>query len=341
MARQRKATPIRTRENAPSPAVSAGSAASGSEVAAAVDVVGLGLNAMDWITILPRFPEPMSKTPILSIHREPGGQVATALATCARLGLSTRYIGSVGSDETGRLQIASLEREGIDVTHVRVVDGASSQMAIILVEQGIGERTVLWQRDPRLIFPPEDVREDVIRSGRILHLDGHDSAAALAAARIAKDGGIPVVVDIDRIYDDRTFELLSQVDYLIAAEELALTVTGEPDPEKAALALSARFPEARTGVTLGSRGAVFVIDRSAVFSPAFQIEARDTTGAGDVFHGAFIYGLLQNWEFERTVRFSHAVAAIQCTGVGARTAIPRLDEVRAFLEERGGGFYPE
>ncbi len=318
MARQRKATPIPP-----------------------VDVVGLGLNAMDSIAILPRFPEPMTKTPILSLHQEPGGQVATALATCARLGLSTRYVGSVGSDQMGRLQIESLEREGIDLAHVRVVDGASSQMAIILVEEGIGERTVLWHRDSRLLFPPQDVREDVVRSGRILHLDGHDSAAAVTAATMANEAGIPVVVDIDRVYDEGTFELLSKVDYLIAAEELATAVTGETDPESAALGLSKRFPQALTGVTLGSKGAAFVVDGVPVLSPAFEVEARDTTGAGDVFHGAFIYGLVRRWELEEMIRFAHAVAAIQCTGVGARNPIPRLEEVRAFLEERGVGAYPE
>lgn len=318
MSRQRKATPIPP-----------------------VDVVGLGLNAMDSITILPRFPEPMTKTPILSIHQEPGGQVATALATCSRLGLSTRYIGSVGSDQAGRLQIESLEREGIDVAHVRVVDGASSQVAIILVEEGVGERTVLWHRDSRLVFPPEDVREDVIRSGRILHLDGHDSRASVVAATMANEAGIRVVVDIDRVYDEGTFELLSKVDYLIAAEEFARTVTGEIDAGKAACGLSKRFPGALAGVTLGSQGAVFVVDGEPVFSPAFEVEARDTTGAGDVFHGAFIYGLVRGWALGETIRFAHAVAAIQCTGVGARTAIPRLEEVRVFLEERGVGAYPE
>jgi sugar/nucleoside kinase (ribokinase family) len=267
--------------------------------------------------------------------------VATALATCARLGLSTRYVGSVGSDQTGRVQIESLEREGIDVAHVRVVDGAASQMAVILVEEGVGERTVLWHRDGRLVFPPEDVREDVIRSGRILHLDGHDSAAAVRAATIANEAKIPVVVDIDRVYDEGTFELLGRVDYLIAAEELARAVTGENDAGKAAAGLSKRFPKALTGITLGRQGAVFVVDGVPVFSPAFEVEAKDTTGAGDVFHGAFIYGLTRGWALEDTVRFAHAVSAIQCTGIGARTSIPRLDEVRVFLEERGIGHYPE
>jgi sugar/nucleoside kinase (ribokinase family) len=305
-----------------------------------VDVVGLGLNAMDTIILLPRFPVPMTKTPILSVHQEPGGQVATALVTCARLGLSTRYIGSVGSDQTGRAQIESLDREGVDTSAVRVVEGAGSQMAVILVEAGVGERTVLWHRDPRLTYPPDSVPEEVVRSGRILHLDGHDSAAALAAAAIANAAGIPVVIDIDRVYDDSTFDLLERVDYLIAAEELATTITGESDPSAAAAALGARFPRALTGVTLGGRGAVFVLDGVVEASPAFEVDVRDTTGAGDVFHGAFIYGMLRGWKVPETVRFAHAVAAIKCTAVGARTAIPRLDEAMAFLGPPRGA-YPE
>ena len=303
-----------------------------------VDVVGLGLNAMDYIAVVPRFPHPGGKTDITHLRLEPGGHVATALTVCARMGLAARYLGSVGSDPLGRLQLESLEREGVDASRVRVVPDATSQMAVILLEEGVGERTILWHRDPRLTFPPQAVSTDVVASGRVLHLDGRDSAAALRAARSARALGVPVIIDIDRIYDEDTARLLDSVDYLIAAEEFARSLTGFDDPADAATALAERFPRATTGVTLGPRGAVFVLDGRPERSPAFDVDVRDTTGAGDVFHGAFIVGLLRGWDIRRTIRFAHASAAMKCRRLGARAGIPSAEEVQAFLEtarERG------
>jgi sugar/nucleoside kinase (ribokinase family) len=296
------------------------------------DVVGLGLNAMDYITRIPSFPVPGRKTPIHEIRLEPGGQVATALATCARLGLRTRYIGSVGSDELGRIQINSLQKEGIDVSGVRIVDGATTQLALSLIEDGVGERTILWHRDPMLIYPVERVSRDVIRSGRILHLDGRDSEAALQAARWAREDSIPVMIDIDKVYDETTPTLLAHVDDLIAAEEFALELTGCGNPDDAVVALAAGYPQARCGVTLGPNGAVFMIDGRVEHFPAFQVDVRDTTGAGDVFHGAFLVGILEQWDIRQTIRFAHAAAAIKCTALGARTGIPDRNQIEAFLE---------
>ena len=296
------------------------------------DVVGLGLNAMDYITVLPRFPEPHTKVPIKEVRLEPGGQVATALATCCRLGLGGCYIGSVGSDHLGTIQMESLRREGIDTSLVRVVEGTTSQLAFSLVEDGIGERTILWHRDPKLVFPPSDLTRAAVTAGRILHLDGHDSEAALQAAKWAREAGIPVVIDIDQIYDSTTVELLALVDHLIAAEDFAQNLTGRDDDEGALRELAARFPQARTGITLGARGAIFLDDDDILLSPAFDVAVRDTTGAGDVFHGAFIFGVLKGWDLDRIVRFAHAAAAIKCMQLGARAAIPSLGEIEDFLK---------
>ena len=295
------------------------------------DVVGLGLNAMDYITVLPWFPKPQTKVPVQEVRLEPGGQVATALTTCCRLGLTGSYIGSVGSDPLGTIQVESLQQEGIDTSRVRIVEGATSQMAFVLVEDGVGERTILWHRDSKLLFPPSDLTPEAVTSGRILHLDGRDSGAALQAAQWAREAGIPVVIDIDQIYDSTTPDLLALVDYLIAAEDFALNLTGRSDEELAVKELSARFPQATTGITLGVRGSIFLDEGRILRSPAFDVAVRDTTGAGDVFHGAFIYGVLEGWVLGRIVRFASATAAMKCRELGARTGIPRLEEVESFL----------
>jgi sulfofructose kinase len=285
-----------------------------------LDVVGLGLNAMDTICVVPEFPRLNTKTHMREVRVEPGGQVATALTTCSRFGLRARYIGSVGNDSWGKAQLASLQTENLEL-HVREVEGATSQIAIIVIEEGVGERTILWRRDPRLVYPVEMLRRELITSARILHLDGCDSAAALQTAKWAREARIPVVIDIDEIYDDSTHELLRLVDYLIASSDFA------EDP----LELAERYGCAVVGITRGADGATFVDrDRRVIQSPGFEVPVADTTGAGDVFHGGFIYGLLQGWQLEETIRFANAVAAMKCMQIGARNGIPNLQQAQAF-----------
>ena len=295
------------------------------------DVVGLGLNAMDTICVVEALPQPNTKIPVRQLRVEPGGQVATALATCTRLGLRALYIGSVGDDAWGQAQLESLRAENLNLDHVRVVEGATTQVAIIMLEAGVGERTILWHHDSRLNYPVSQLRRETIVVARALHLDGCDTEAALQAAQWAREAGVPIVIDIDEVYDQSTHDLLKTVDYLIAAEEFAQRVAGSLSPEDGVRALASRYGCPVVGITLGARGAVFW-NRGAVFhSPAFKVEVADTTGAGDVFHGAFIYGLLQSWPLERIARFANATAALKCKHIGARRGIPTLEQAETFL----------
>jgi len=296
-------------------------------MSASVDVVGLGLNAMDTICVIDRFPQPNTKTGIRTVRVEPGGQVATALTTCNRFGLHARYIGSVGDDALGKAQLESLHAAQLDTEFVRVVPGAVTQFAVILLEEGIGERTILWHHDPRLNYPVEKLNREVVVSGKVLHLDGCDTAAALQAAKWAREAGMPVVIDIDELYDDSTHELLQNVDYLIAAEDFADRLLGRMAPEEAVKAIADRYGCAVVGITLGERGAMFLDHGRILHSPGFKVTVADTTGAGDVFHGAFIYGLLQGWGLEDIARFANAAAALKCTQIGARRGIPDLTQV--------------
>ena len=297
-----------------------------------VDVVGVGLNAMDTICVLEQFPKRNTKVGIREVRTEPGGQVATALATCTRFGLRARYIGCVGDDELGRAQLQSLREAGLATDFVRVVRGAATQMAVILLEKGIGERTVLWHHDPLLVYPQNELQREMITSARLLHLDGCDTVASLQAARWAQEAGIPVVIDIDELYDATTEQLLCHVDYLIAAEDFAARTLGDASPEDALRVLAARYGCPVVGITLGSQGAVFLERGQLIRSPGFEIRAVDTTGAGDVFHGGFIYGLLQGWSVTETARFANAAAALKCTQFGARRGIPQLSQVLNLIQ---------
>src|ERR1044071_4064662 len=164
------------------------------------DAVALGLNAVDHLIVVPHFPQFDTKIPFISHTLAPGGQSATAMVTLSRLGMRTRYIGKVGSDDAGRLQIESIKSEGVECSGIDVVEDAQSQTAFIIVDQKSGERTILWKRDDRLTMAAEEVSREAVTSGRVLHLDGHDVAASIAAATYAREAGVPTVLDIDNAY---------------------------------------------------------------------------------------------------------------------------------------------
>ena len=285
------------------------------------DVVGLGLNATDVAIEVPYFPAFNSKLEIAGASWQGGGQVATALTVCQRLGLRTKYIGSVGDDPFGVFQLETLRREGMDLSDTRVVAGCPNQAAYILIDQASGERTILWKRDPRLAIRPEELRPEMITGARLLHVDGHDTAAAAQAARWARQAGIPVTLDVDNIYPGLD-SLLEQTDYIISSEEFPARYTGKEDLFAALLEIRQRHPRARlVAATLGADGVLSLDGARFVYLPAFDVCARDTTGAGDVFHGAFCYALLQGWAMERALDFSNAMAGLNCEAVGARGGI--------------------
>lgn len=299
-------------------------------VAKPFDGVALGLNAVDHLIVVPHYPEFNSKIPYQSHTLAPGGQSATAMVTLARLGMSASYIGKVGSDEEGRFQLSSLASEGVETAGVMVVEGAESQNAFIIIDQATGERTILWRRDERLTISEEEVDKRAVTSGRVLHVDGHDVAASIAAARFARAAGIPVVLDIDNVYEGAE-NLFPLVDFLISSSSFPERVTGEHDIAAALKRLHENYGSLMVAATLGSEGALAYIHGQYVHSPAFKVECRDTTGAGDAFHGGFIYGLLKGFSVEVALRFANAVAALKCREVGARTALPRIEEVNALL----------
>ena len=196
------------------------------------DVVGVGLNATDTLLLLPHFPAYAGKVPFLQEILSPGGQVASAMVTCASLGLRVKYIGTVGDDERARIQLESLRGTGINIDHVQVRQNCANQSAYILIDQSTGERTVLWRRPDCLRLDPESIHPDQITSARMLHIDGHDTPAVARAASIARGAGIPVTVDVDTIYHgfDR---VLPNVDYLITSSEFPAQWTNERDPFRA------------------------------------------------------------------------------------------------------------
>jgi len=295
-----------------------------------VDVVGLGLNATDTVMTVRKFPALGGKERVVAASMQAGGQVATALVTCRRLGLKVRYIGKVGNDPAGRLQLDSLRREGLDMAYIKVMRGVPNQYGYILVDQATGERTIFWDRDARLAVQPKELKPIAITSARLLHLDGCDVDAALVAARWAHRARIPVLADLDTVYRN-VEKLFPYIDYLIASTQFLPTVTGHADPFKVLEYMAREYHVHTPGMTLGRDGALVYHGGQFYYSPGFVVETVDTTGAGDVFHGAFAYALLEGWDLPRALDFSNAMAALNCTVLGARGGIKSRDEAEHLM----------
>jgi sugar/nucleoside kinase (ribokinase family) len=291
-----------------------------------VDLVGVGLNATDTLIPLPDYPARGSKVEFRGATVMPGGQTATTVVGCQKWGLSTRYVGKLGSDDAAKLHQDAFQRAGVEARLVQV-PGAASPQSLIIVDGG-GERTVLCRRDDRLVLKPEDLNPEWIKNARALHVDGYDTAAATVAARWAKEAGIPVIADLDELYTG-VEELIELVDYLIVSRDFPFRLMKEKDLEKALRGMHARYKCKLTAATLGQDGVMAWDGSQLLLRSAFRVPVVDTTGAGDIFHAGFIYGLLQGWPLERQLDFACAAAALNCMASGARGGI----ETVAAIEE--------
>ena len=302
-----------------------------SETTRAWDVVGVGANSVDFVHLLPGYPLPGRSTAKMKIRRPQvlcGGQMVTAMCACARLGLRAKYVGVTGTDINGERVRAELGARGIDASDVIVRD-ADNQFAVILVDETSGDRIVLWDRDDRLMMREGDLPAAALARARVVHVDDVDQQAAIRAAEIARAHDVVVTSDIDRLTDD-TGDLVGAVTIPVFAEHVPTSLTGRSDQADALGCL--RQPHHRLlCVTLGEQGAI-ALDKDGIHRvPAFQVEAVDTTGAGDVFRAGLIYALLRGWPTPDMLRFANAAAAVSCTRLGALGGIPGLDEVEALV----------
>jgi sugar/nucleoside kinase (ribokinase family) len=289
----------------------------------------MGLNSVDFLVLLPEYPASNSKMRIRRFEKSGGGQVATALVALSRWSTRTKYIGKVGGDELGQYALESIRQTGVEVSSVTIESQASNQFATIIVDGTSGDRTILWDRDDRLMYHEGELRKEVVCSGKILLLDGHDIRAALQCARWAREEHIPVVLDVDKV-EPLTPQLIKEIDFVVTGSRFPMLFTGISDREKAFLELQKHIPGFLCA-TLGSEGAMALVEGEILTMKGFKIDVVDTTGAGDVFHAGFIYGLLQNWDLEKILQFANAVAALKCRELGGRKGIPTLREVQEFL----------
>ncbi len=294
-------------------------------------MIGVGANSVDFVNLLPGYPQPFGSFAKMQIRERRvlcGGQTATAMCTCASLGLRSKYVGVSGTDENGRRIRQELARRNVDVTDLIIRD-AENQFAVILVDETTGERIVLWDRDDRLRLRDRELPAEAFATARVIHVDDVDEDAAIRAALLGREAGAFVTSDIDRI-TPRTGELVAAVTHAMFAQHVPPQLTGINDLEQA-LRQMRKTHDGVLCVTLGDQGAVALEGDTLYREPAFMVHAVDTTGAGDVFRGGFIYALVQGLPIEQALRTANAAAAVSCTRLGALNGVPTMDEIQTLM----------
>ncbi len=298
------------------------------------DVVGFGTNAVDFLIVVPEYPRFNSKVELEHYFQMAGGEIASTLTGLSRLGAKTAYVGRFGDDNAGHFGIKTLISEGINIDFAEQIKGAQTQIAFIIIDSRSGERTVIWKRDKKLSYLPEDVPLKIAERCSILHATPHDTLACITMAKHAKQHGAIVSIDIDKPFE-HIEELLQLVDVFICAEEFAEKFLGITDRQIALKEIHMRYGCKITGMTLGREGSLILCEDSFFRTHGFNVPGgcKDTTGAGDAFRVGFLYGILSGENIETACKMANAVAALKCREIGARTALPTKEELFAFLNK--------
>lgn len=303
-------------------------------VKAGFDVLGLGCVAVDELLYVAEFPAADAKTQVLRRARQCGGLTATALVAAARLGARCAYAGVLGEDELSRFVLGRFEAEGIDIAHVVRRAGARPAVSIIVVSEQTGSRNIFFDLTGSVGAAADAPPEAIIQASRVLLVDHFGIEGMVRAARLARQAGIPVVADFERRELPRFGELLALVNHLVLSRGFATQLTGQREVVCALKALGS--PERETVIiTCGEQGSYYSDGRGVVaHQPAYSVKAVDTTGCGDVFHGAYAAALARGLSLAERVRFAAAAAALKATKPGGQEGIPDRATVQRFLRER-------
>ena len=300
------------------------------------DYIGIGFCSNDHLAVLPFIPMD-TKVRMLSHRIMGGGPAANSTAGAASLGLSAAFVGTVGDDADGDMILRDFRTQGVDTSMVKVRPGATSAIAYLWIEEKTGNRSCAWTREGLDELTADEIDPEAIASAKILHVDGHNAAGAIAAAKVAREAGVLVNYDAGT-HRDGMEELLGLADLMICSEEFILKLTGLKDAEEAVRQVWAKYRPKVCGATMGVRGSMAFNGKEFVRCPAFKVEkVVDTTGCGDLFHTGFAIRYLETQDLMECQRFGAAVSAIKCRGLSGRPpSAPTRAEVEAFLQA-----YPE
>ena len=296
------------------------------------DYIGIGFCSNDHLAVLPFIPMD-TKVRMLSHRIMGGGPAANSTAGAASLGLSAAFVGTVGDDADGDMILRDFRAQGVDTSMVKVRPGATSAIAYLWIEEKTGNRSCAWTREGLDELTADEINPEAIAAAKILHVDGHNAAGAIAAAKVAREAGVLVNYDAGT-HRDGMEELLGLADLMICSEEFILKLTGLKDAEEAVRQVWAKYRPKVCGATMGVRGSMAFNGKDFVRCPAFKVEkVVDTTGCGDLFHTGFAIRYLETQDLMECQRFGAAVSAIKCRGLSGRPpSAPTRAEVEAFLQ---------
>jgi len=301
------------------------------------DIIGLGLAMADVVLRLREMPRWEAPGNLSGFTLADGGQVGTACVVAAVLGERAGFIDTFGNDEMAAHRLRAFERAGVDLSHRVERDAPENHIAIVYVKEDTGDRVFSFL--PELLsspVQPEELDRDYLTSARYLHLDGLHHDAALQAARWMHEAGKTVVLDAsatDRPVSDPMRELVAETDVLICGSGFGPMLSGHQDLSRAGRAILEMGPRIVVQ-TEGADGSYTLTKDEEFHTPAFSVDVIDTTGAGDVFHGAYLVGLVRGWDLSRIATFASAVSAIHCRVLGNQRGIPTMEEVETFIQER-------
>lgn len=303
-------------------------------MAGAFDVVGVGCAAVDTLAIYEGTIEEDEKMQVYQTTRQGGGLVGTGLVAVTRLGGTARFVGKLGDDDHAQFIVREFKQEGVDTSCIWIVPGMSAIRTIGVINPAKGQRTLFYCVDDAPNLDPKDMRRGDVLAGKVIFVDGFQLKAAIQAAHWGREAGKRVVMDAE-LTDPENDTLADLATHVVASIGFARSRVGDCDFKEAAQRLyeklRANDPDKVVGVTSGTEGSCFVSKGGEFHQPAFKVPALDTTGCGDVFHGAFAFGLSRDWALERTAEFAAAVAALKCRKLGGRAGIPSFDETEDFV----------
>ena len=298
------------------------------------EYICIGFCSNDHLAVVPFIPID-TKVRILSHAIIGGGPAGNSAAGAAALGMRTAFAGTVGDDADGRMILDEFSREGVDTSMVKIRKGATSAIAYLWIDEKTGARSCAWTREGLDELTADEIDAAAVAKAKVLHLDGHNAAGAIAAAKAAREAGVTVMYDAGT-HRDGMEELLPLADLLICSEEFILKLTGLSDAEAAVREVWGKYRPKVCGATMGARGSMCFDGRDFAKCPAFHVEkVVDTTGCGDLFHTGFAIRWLETHDLMECQRFGAAVSAIKCRGLSGRPpSAPTRAEVESFLSSR-------
>ncbi|MDK2919318.1 MAG: hypothetical protein PWQ37_2051 [Candidatus Petromonas sp.] len=299
------------------------------------EIVGIGASVYDTLMVTEGFPVEDTKMQAIETMIQGGGPCATALVAASKLGVSSEYMGVLSNDTYGTFMLDDFKKYGVGTENIVIKEGYISAHSFVILNARNSSRTCIWNKGTIPEFKQDEINVNAIKNAKVLHLDGNHLEAAIHAATIAIENGVKVSLDAGGTYPGID-KLLPLVDFLIPSEEFALKITGESDAEKAASILFNKYKPEVLIVTQGSRGGFIYNGKKYMRYSTFKVNAIDTNGAGDVFHGAFVAAYIKGMDVTKAANFASAVAALKCTKVGARKSVPTYEDTINFL--RGSGY---